>query len=114
MTDVATASKIKYRVSMSLYRPATYTSDTTLYKFSYDYSKAENTVAGGAFPSVTSSVAQKHSPPLEGTFTLKVNGFALQYLLNGVLVSDIPFDVSPSTLAGYFADSSDINLKKYV
>lgn len=114
MTGVATASQIKYRVSMSLYRPDTYTSDTTLYKFSYDYSKAENTVAGGGSPAVTSSIVQKHSPPLEGTFTLTVKGITLQYLLNGQLVSDIPFDVSPSTLAGYFADSSNADLKKYV
>lgn len=103
--DSSTAIKIKYSVSMSLYRPTTYTSPTTDYKFTYDLSKAENTVTPTALPVVTQTSVNARSDPLGGTYTLTIDGKTISFSLNGAPTSDIPFNTPPATLASYFANS---------
>ena len=73
----------RYTVTMSLFRPATYTDVTTAYKFTYDYSNASNTVNTSSIPSVSSSVTQEHSPPIAGNYSISINNQKLTYLSNG-------------------------------
>lgn len=103
--NAPTAYKRTYTVTMNLYRSETYTSATTQYKFTYDYSKAKNTVNTSTVPSVTETHIQDHSPPIAGTYGIQIGTQNLSFMSNGVETFDIPFDTSASTLIGYFASS---------
>ena len=97
-TDPALAYTYNYRVSMTLYRPATYSDDVnTQYKLQFDMTNASNTVNTSTTPTVTYAKIQEHSPPVSGNYTLAINS---------TLTAAINYDDSASTVASKIRDAT--------
>lgn len=99
-----------WTVTVTGYRPSTLTELT----FDTSGSNLINTVNTTTKPTLIYNFIQAHSPPIGGTFTLKINNIPITIptfspLLNAnIQVSDIPYNITRANFLSYIKTSLDV------
>jgi hypothetical protein len=91
---------IVWTVTIAAYRATTQSSEV----FTIITTNLANTVNSTIVPTVVQTTTQNHSPPISGSYSISLDGYALSYYdSNNAIVSDIPYNTPDWQLQAWMA-----------